>query len=68
MSPKQKSVGRLRKLYLTIACAVCGASYEVPMPENAQKGEPVTARCPFCDFEMFHRLDADDLEVVDNDD
>jgi transcription elongation factor Elf1 len=65
MSDEAKPIGRLRKLYRTIACAMCGYPLEVEVSDNAQDGTILNVFCDDCGEYTKVRLTGDALEGVD---
>jgi RNase P subunit RPR2 len=63
--PEGKKLGRLRRLYLTVACALCGSGLRVTVPENVYQGQVVTVWCIPCGHEMKIRITAEDLVGID---
>jgi hypothetical protein len=45
---------------------MCGADFEVPIPEDAQEGALIPAWCAECDYDTKVRLKDSNLEEVDD--
>jgi len=63
--PEEKKPGGLRKLYLAVACALCGEPMGVPLSENAHEGQDVSVLCWPCAHEMQVTITEDNLREID---